>query len=279
MSRRWHAVTLHADSDEARTVLEGWLATQGVAGWEDLEDGVRFYLSPEDVGHGRLAALRAAAAAEWRWADGEVDEEDWAEGWKQYFKPTLLSQHVAVCPTWETWTAPEGVHTITMDPGMAFGTGGHATTRLCVELVERHLKPGATLLDVGTGSGILAIGALLLGASRATLTDNDPLCVEVARENLARNQVADRAEVRAGAGFEPIGGRTFGLVVANLVTVLLLELAPQIAAHLEAGGIFVGSGTTWDKVPEVMKALQAAGLSVLESRVEGEWAAVAAVRD
>ncbi|HEY4002966.1 MAG TPA: 50S ribosomal protein L11 methyltransferase [Candidatus Xenobia bacterium] len=268
--RLWRAVTIGPAGPE----LEAWLVDEGLPGWEDLGDVYRFYLSPENAG--TEDELHRNVPEGTRWEAADIDEEDWAEGWKQYFKPTRLTARLAVCPTWEEWTPPDGVSVIRMDPGMAFGTGGHQTTRLCMEFVERYLKPSGTLLDVGTGSGILALGGLLLGAGETLCTDNDPLCITVCRQNLALNQVA--AEVVQGESFSPVAGRTFDMVVANLVTVALLALAPDIAGVLNDGGVFVGSGTTAERLPEVLQTLQDGGLSVLEARVDGEWAAVAASR-
>ncbi|MHB2015812.1 MAG: 50S ribosomal protein L11 methyltransferase [Candidatus Xenobia bacterium] len=271
MARRWKRIEVPATA-----LVEAWLAASGVPGWEEAEDRLRFYLSPEQCEEGAVARLQATQPADTDWCEDWTDEEDWAEGWKQYFKPTQLTLRLAVCPTWETWSPPEGVRCIVMDPGMAFGTGGHATTRMCLQLLEQHVSRPRRVLDIGTGSGILGIGALHLGAEHVTGTDSDPLCIPIARENFLRNGYGpDRVTVELQEGFAP---GQFDLIFGNLVTMVLLALAPDVPEHLTPGGVFIGSGTIVERLPEVLGAMQSAGLSLMEARTEGEWAALAVKR-
>jgi ribosomal protein L11 methyltransferase len=205
----------------------------------------------------------------------EVPDEDWGEGWKKDFKPLDVGR-VRVRPSWIEEAPPPGAVEVVIDPGMAFGTGSHGTTSLCLAALSDLLgaRPGATVLDVGTGSGLLAIAARKLGAGRVAANDVDPKAVEVARENAAANAVA--LEI-VGDPLPRIAG-TFDVVVANILANTLVELAPEIAAKLAPGGVVLLSGLLAPQEDEVRRAYVALGLVPLPSRREGEWSLLALER-
>lgn len=206
-----------------------------------------------------------------------VPDEDWGEGWKRHFRPLDVGR-VRVRPSWIDAPPPPGAVEVVLDPGMAFGTGSHPTTALCLAALSELLaaRPGASVLDVGTGSGILAIAARELGARRVVGNDDDPKAVAVARENAARNGVAIELVP------DPLArvAGTFDVVVANILANTLVELAPEIAAKLAPGGVVVLSGILAHQEEEVRRAYVASGLVPLPGgdRREGEWSALALER-
>ena len=173
-----------------------------------------------------------------------LEPEDWAESWKAYFPPQHLGERVVVVPSWHTYEPQPGEVIINLDPGMAFGTGLHATTRLCLLGVDRYLRPGMRVLDVGTGSGILSISAALQGAAEVLALDVDPVAAEVARENVELNKVNDRVTVAHGTvgghvapemPLYPDGG--YDLVLANILAEIIIDMAPALAATVKPGGL------------------------------------------
>lgn len=222
-------------------------------------------------------AERAAAEAARRVVAGElaeVPEEDWGEGWKKDFRPLDVGR-VRVRPSWIDEPTPPGAVEVVLDPGMAFGTGSHATTSLCLAALSDVLgaRPGASLLDVGTGSGLLAIAARKLGAGRVAANDNDPVAVDVARENAERNGALLELTVEP---VEVIPG-TFDVVVANILANVLVELAPSLAAKVAPGGVLLLSGILGPQEDEVRRAQVAQGLVPLPGgdRRDGEWSLLA----
>ncbi|HUB07953.1 MAG TPA: 50S ribosomal protein L11 methyltransferase [Myxococcales bacterium] len=195
-----------------------------------------------------------------------VAEEPWAESWKRHFQPLRIGR-LHVVPPWDEGPTPAGCHRLVLEPGLAFGTGSHETTSLCLEAVDRELAahPGARLFDVGTGSGILAIAALELGAGRVLATDDDPIAVRTARENARRNGVT--LEVRL-AGEEPPG--TFDVVVANILSNTLVALAPLLQSRLAPGGRLFLSGLLASQADEVAAAF-VPPLRELPRQQRGEW--------
>jgi ribosomal protein L11 methyltransferase len=204
----------------------------------------------------------------------ELPDEDWSESWKRGLGPLTVGR-VHVRPSWVDAPAPAGLVEVVLDPGMAFGTGTHPTTSLCLASLSDLLgaRAGASVLDVGTGSGLLAIAARKLGAGRVAANDNDPVAVEVARENAARNGVVLELTVAPLAG---IAG-TFDVVVANILANTLVELAPELAAKLTPGGVVLLSGILAPQEAEVRAAYVAAGLAPLRGgdRRDGEWSLLA----
>lgn len=202
-----------------------------------------------------------------------VKEEDWAENWKQYYKPFRLGEHMVVKPTWEPWDTQAGDLIIEIDPGMAFGTGTHETTAMCVGLIEKYYQ-GGSLLDVGTGSGILAIAAARLGAKGIVAVDIDPDAVRVAQENVAHNGLTDAIDVREGDLLQGLSQR-FQFAVANILAPVICMLAAPLKAHLLPGGKFICSGIIAEAESDVNEALLAAGYTIDEIQHKGDWAAFA----
>lgn len=200
----------------------------------------------------------------------EVDDAGWADAWREHYVPQHIGRFV-VLPSWRADEAlGQGELPIVLDPGMAFGTGLHPTTRGCLAMLEAVDPLPARALDVGTGSGILAIAALRLGISAVHGLDTDPLAVEAARANAERNGLAGRLTVAHGS-LPPEPAERFGLVLANLVAVVLVELAPRLSAHLADDGILLAGGIIAPRAGEVVDAMRAAGLALAERRDDGEW--------
>lgn len=202
-----------------------------------------------------------------------VREQDWAECWKQYYKPFRAGEHLVIKPSWEVWDAQPGDLVIELDPGMAFGTGTHETTAMCVRMIEKYYR-GGTLLDVGTGSGILAIAAARLGAKGILAVDIDPDAVRVAKENVAHNGLDDAIKVRQGDLLKGLSER-FDFAVANILAPVICMLAAPLKKHLQPGGRFVCSGVIADAQADVNAALLAAGYIIDEVQRQGDWIAFA----
>ena len=201
-----------------------------------------------------------------------VDDADWTDAWKRHYVPQRIGR-VVIVPSWVSHEAAPGDAIVTLDPGMAFGTGLHPTTRACLDLLQQVWPMPVRVLDVGSGSGVLALAALRLGAESAVGYDTDPLAVDAARANAERNGLDRLLEVHQGS-LPEVAEERFPLVLANLVAALLIDLAPQLATHLAPGGVLVASGIIAERAGEVVEALGAAGLTVTERRHDGEWVAL-----
>ena len=199
-----------------------------------------------------------------------AEDEDWADAWKKYFKPLHLGKRIVVKPSWELYDPQPGELVLELDPGMAFGTGGHPTTRLCIEALEDRVVPGDRVADIGTGSGILSIAASRLGASEVLATDIDGLPRRIARENVARNELADTVRVLEMGEFDLQASRC-NVVVANIVANTIVELAPRISDRIVEGGVFIGSGIVEEHHDLVRDALKAVGLIHMETKREDIW--------
>lgn len=198
-----------------------------------------------------------------------VQEEDWATSWKAYFKPVRIGKHFLIKPTWEEVTpTPEDV-ILELDPGMAFGTGTHATTSLCLDTLEELVKPGMTVFDLGTGSGILAIAAAKLGAQVEAI-DLDPVAVKVAQENIDLNQISERVTVKRGDLGSVLKGQA-DLVVANIIADVILILLPDLRRILKDEGEFLASGIIGHRSADVEDGMRAAGLEVVEKKENSGW--------
>jgi ribosomal protein L11 methyltransferase len=202
-----------------------------------------------------------------------VAEEDWANAWKEYYRTTRVGQRLVIKPSWLEYQQLAGDLVIEMDPGMAFGCGTHATTALCLRLLEKNIRPGMTVYDIGTGSGILAAAAAKLGAGRVLAVDIDSVACKAAQENAARNKVSDLVSVRQGSLAEHLDSGA-DLVVANIIADVIADFAPDAAAVLSPGGIFIASGIIRDRLDMVIDAVEAAGFSVCEALEEGLWVAL-----
>ena len=215
-----------------------------------------------------------------------VDEEDWANNWKAYFKPVKVGEKLLVCPTWEEAEAEPGRAVLRIDPGMAFGTGTHHTTRMCLELLEEHIKPGDIVADLGCGSGILSIAASLMGAKRTYAVDIDPVAARVAAENAELNGVDMSAySIRIGdilsdeAFRNEVSKEKYDIVLANIVANVIIAFAPVIPSLLKSGGLLIASGIIDDRLDEVAAELEKNGLKILEIRRGEDWRAVLAAKE
>ena len=263
-------------------------------GLSECETCITIYLPANEQGQETLTAVRSMLA-EMKAADTEgkygrleaelasLREEDWANNWKQYFKPFVIGERLAIKPSWEEFDNTDGRVVLEIDPASSFGTGTHHTTRLCLELIEKYLKNGSRGLDLGCGSGILSIAALILGAKDAIAVDIDPIAETIAYENAALNGIGkDRYTVLTGdvltdsALREKIEAKRYPIVTANIVASVIIALAPYAAKLLEEGGKFITSGIIDTREDEVAAALTAAGLNILEIRRGGDWRAILA---
>ena len=228
----------------------------------------------EALGHLQAFGLRPIGDLQTR----VVDEADWAEAWKAHFHVLRLGRRLVIKPSWRRHRRAGDEVVIDLDPGMAFGTGLHPTTRLCLEALEAVADRGplGRALDVGCGSGILSIAAVKLGATRALGVDIDPIAIEATHANARHNRVGRR--VRAREGSIPSGDGPFDLVLANLIAGVLIEHAANLAAELALDGILVASGIFIDREPEVRSALEGAGFEITGRRHETDWVALEAVR-
>ncbi len=205
----------------------------------------------------------------------ELDEQDWAHAWKAYFWPQKIGSRIAIKPTWRKYQAAADDIVIELDPGMAFGTGTHPTTALCISMIETHLRRGDSFLDVGTGSGILMIAAAKLGAGRLCGIDKDEVAVEVAGNNLTLNRIdPDRYRLIAGNLFSEIN-ESYRFVVANIFTHVILKLLQDIKAVLEEGGILVCSGIILDNQQSLISEMERIGFEMLNREIKEEWVALA----
>lgn len=202
-----------------------------------------------------------------------VNEEDWANNWKQFYHTQHIGKRLIVTPSWEEYEPKNGEVVMSLDPGMAFGTGTHDTTRLCLELLEDCVTPQSRILDVGTGSGILSVGGVLLGAPGALGVDIDPVAVKVANENAELNGVSDKVEFVCGDLTDKVHGK-FEIVTANIVADVIIRLLNTVKNYLIKGGTFIISGIIDTRADEVEDACHKAGF-VTEKRLEhGGWVAI-----
>lgn len=203
----------------------------------------------------------------------EVSEKDWANQWKQYFHTTKIGKHIVIKPSWETYTPQDGEKIIALDPGMAFGTGTHATTSMCIERLQELVTPQSDVFDVGTGSGILAMTAALMGARSVHAVDIDEKAVEIARENIARNHLSDAIDVQAGNLLDGTEGQA-DLIVANIIADIIIALLPEVVAKLRPHGTFLASGVIAERFADVRDAAAAKGLAVTDVQRRAGWTAI-----
>ena len=282
---RWAAIRIAVDGVEAADAAGSLLLQSGSAGIAsdfgayDEPTAVIGYL-PEDerlphtlsqigLALAMLPAIGVAGAAP-EAAVAMIEEEDWANAWKQYFKPIRIGRRIVVTPPWETPNLCEGDVVLTIDPGMAFGTGTHPTTQLCLAALEDYVAAGQTVrvADIGTGSGILAIAAKKLGANYVCATDVDPLAVRVARQNAEVNAVS--VDVRS----ESDQSALYDVLVANILADTLIGLAEEFAGAVRQGGVYIASGIIEGREQDVRRAAEAHGFEFVEHRLQGEWAAL-----
>ncbi len=257
----------------------------------DCETCVTVYLPDDSQGADMLSALRSEMSAlkirDENKAFGRlavelanVCEEDWANNWKQYFKPLTVGEKLVVKPSWEDYSGGDGRTILEIDPASSFGTGQHNTTQLCLELIEKNLCNGDRLLDLGCGSGILSIAAVLLGAEKVTAVDISQNSVETAKENASKNNIsADKYTAYCGdiisdnTLVEKIGSG-FDIIAANIVADVLIAMSPLFEKFVKKGGTLILSGIITERADEVIEAMKSKGYALSEIREKDGWAAV-----
>jgi ribosomal protein L11 methyltransferase len=197
-----------------------------------------------------------------------VHEEDWANAWKAYFKPIRVGRHIIVTPPWENPQTTEKDRVVVIDPGMAFGTGNHTTTQLCLAALEDYVRRGDRAADIGTGSGILATAAAKLGAGEVYACDIEPLAVQIAERNAAENGIS------LVTGAELPSGREFDVVVCNILANTIIELADDLVSITKPGGVLIVSGIIEERENDVRLYLEAAGFACIETRRREDWVAL-----
>ncbi len=284
-----------ADKDEFKEFLEAnrkyWdYVDEELERLMDADTVVTLYLSDGAAGLEQLSAVRTSMEelhnldteqlyGTLQVATENVKDEDWSEIWKQYFHPIPVGEKVLICPVWEKSENLDNRTVFTVNPGMSFGTGSHPSTRFCIEEIEKHLQKDDTVLDLGCGSGILSIIALLLGAKDAVAIDIDPNAVDVAYTNLELNQLS-KENYHAFPGDilsdntlrEKLG--KYDLVIANIVADVIIGLSGFVRQFMKENGTFICSGIILERLNEVVSALENAGLSILEIRKDTDWAAI-----
>ena len=276
------------EEEEFRTFLE-----ENRQYWDYVDDElmeqmkgvsrIKFYVTDDEDGQKQLKGY--LQGIDLPYTSGRLREYDWAHSWQKYYRPLAIGKKLYIVPEWERDTAeiPDGCTTLLMNPGLTFGTGSHASTQLCLEGVEEYVIPGRPVLDLGCGSGILAIAALRLGASQATGVDIDPKAVDVAYENAALNGIGkDRCRFLAGNVIadrglvEELAQVQAPLVLANIVADVIIPLAPVVPRLLAQGGTFLCSGIIDKRGDEVAAALERSGLKVIQWFEKNGWIALAA---
>lgn len=308
----WSQVKLYTTT-QGISVVSGYVVSHGIRGvmiedaedfndfledtsvhWDYIDDelmkmkecptAVVFYVPDNMQGIETLQAVRAGVE-QLRRDNPQVDlgpltfesesirEEDWETAWKKYYHPVRVGEHIVVCPCWENCQLEQGDVKVTLDPGMAFGTGTHETTRLCMAFLEKYITPDTTMLDVGTGSGILAITALLLGARSAVGVDIDELAVKIAKENADLNGVGDQIQLHCGDLTQKISG-TYDVICANIVADVIIRLCKTVTSFMHRDTVLIVSGIIEDRCADVFAALEEAGLTIVEKNQENDWVSV-----
>lgn len=204
-----------------------------------------------------------------------VDDNDWAESWKKYYKPIRIGERILIKPSWEECTPEENDILIELDPGMAFGTGTHETTMMCTEALEKHVKPEDVVYDIGCGSGILSIVAAKLGAGKVVGVDLDELCVKVSNENIKLNNVDNIIEIKLGNLLDVVEGRA-DIIVSNIIAEIIAGMTKDLKSYLNDGGIFITSGIIVEKIHLVENALLENGFKILDIKRLNGWACIIA---
>lgn len=245
-------------------VVKGYFAQE-----DNIEEIVKYI-------EGKLQELREMGIdlGEGKVQEQEIYEQDWANNWKKYYKPTKISEKVVVKPTWEEYEKKDGELIIELDPGMAFGTGTHETTRMCIKALEENLTAESTVFDIGTGSGILAIGAKILGANDVIAVDLDPVAVDAAKSNVAINNI-EGIEVLEGNLMDVVEGKA-DIVVANIIADIIKFVCVDVKNFLKPNGKFICSGIILDRRQDVEEKLIEVGYNILEVKNEGEWVCIIA---
>lgn len=251
---------------------------------QNKQSNVKFYLPDTIQGIEQFNAIKSSLEAQRELNEGidlgslsietsNVNEEDWSTAWKKYYHPTKIGKKLVVVPCWEDYELEKNQVRVTLDPGMAFGTGTHETTRLCMQLLEDCITAGTDMLDIGTGSGILAITSLLLGSKSAVGVDIDELSIKVAQENADLNNVGDKINLVCGDLTEKINGK-YHVVCANIVADVIIRLSKDVTKYMYDDSVLLVSGIIEERCEEVKEALINAGLKIENSVSENGWVAI-----
>jgi ribosomal protein L11 methyltransferase len=285
----WLEVSVTVENEAAEVVAEvlsryvyrGVAIEAGPEGWNAGPVVVKAYLPADDQ---LQATKRRIEEALWHLGQIRpipaptfcpVAEEDWAEAWKERLDVLRIGQHIVIRPSWREYAPEPKDVVIQLDPGMAFGTGLHPTTQMCLVALEELTRPEATVLDLGTGSGILAIAAARLGAGRVLAVDNDPVAVKTARGNVVTNGVQEAVSVVCGS-LADVPGR-YHLVVVNILAKVIVEMMQEgLANRVRPGGRLITAGIIADQEPEVVAALEQKRLALVERRQTGDWVCLVA---
>lgn len=202
----------------------------------------------------------------------EKDDEDWANNWKKYYKPLEIGEKIAIVPEWEAYGNNKRI-VIKINPGMAFGTGTHESTYMCLELLERYVKRDDEIFDIGCGSGILAIAALKLGAKRALAVDIDDKCIDASHENASLNNIEDKMDIKKGNLLDVVKGRA-NLIVSNIIAEIIVDEIKNLKNHMDKGGIFITSGIIKERRQMVIDALEENGFEIIDELEKNNWVAI-----
>jgi len=247
-----------ASSYSANLYIKGYLAQEG--DYQQIIETIRQ----------RVAAVLGAPV---ELELGDIENEDWAVSWREGYKPFRVGRRLVVKPSWEqVKTEPDDL-VIELDPGMAFGCGTHPTTATCMVFLEKYLRPGVRVYDVGTGSGILAITASRLGAAEVYAVDEDPMAVRVARENITQNGLEHRIKVGLGDILDQVDGPA-DIIVANILAEVVIRLLPMANARLAPGGLLIAGGISAPKSPDVFEAMEREGFEQVDLVNVDNWVAI-----
>lgn len=202
----------------------------------------------------------------------EKDDEDWANNWKKYYKPLEIGEKLAIVPEWEAYDNDKRI-VIKINPGMAFGTGTHESTYMCLELLERYVKKDDEIFDIGCGSGILAIAGLKLGAKRALAVDIDDKCIDASHENADLNNLEDKMDIKKGNLLDVVKGRA-DLIVSNIIAEIIVDEIKNLKNHMDKGGIFITSGIIKERRQMVIDALEESGFEIIDELEKNNWVAI-----
>lgn len=268
----------YSDIETDLKTCYGDLIDENILNADRSHGAVSIYVPDDKNYNDYIAFLKDRFAAEKIDAKIEllgVDEEEWSTAWKKYYHPVKVGEKLVIVPMWEKYDKKTEEIIVRMDPGMAFGTGTHETTRLVCGLIEKYLKKGDYMLDVGTGSGILAICASKLGAEKCKAYDIDPVAVRVAKENVKDNDVTNvECDVSDLLANVDLSGGLFDFATANIVADIIVRMAPDIGAYLKTGGLLITSGIIERYADDVRAAMKPNGFEPVEERMESDWVAM-----
>ncbi len=257
--------------------MYGELADDTILNADRTVASVSVFLPAEENPDKTLSFIRdriAADGIEAQIAVADLNEADWVNNWKQYYKPLHIGKKTVIIPKWEKYEAAAGEICVRMDPGMAFGTGSHETTRSIIEMLEENVKPGDSVLDVGTGSGILGICAMKLGGISCCAYDIAPIAVEVAEENFAENGISSGVECGVSDLLAGVKQGKYDIICANIVADIIIRMLPDISVFMNEGTRLFLSGIISERCDEVCRAVTENSLKVCEIRTNNGWAAI-----